>query len=102
MYFKLLETVFNVLRDFNLSRWLEAYSERNTNITTFSGNCTLADVTGDGNYHLVIGDIQLQKDIKSRLKIYKGTTANDLPLPDVPSSVISFYTDQVEPKIPGM
>lgn len=80
---------------------MEAYSERNTNITTFSGNCTLADVAGDGNYHLVIGDIKVDKETRSKLRIYKGTSAQDLPLPDVPSSVISFYTDSVEPRIPG-
>lgn len=85
----------------HLSRWLEAYSERNTNITTFSGNCELADVTGDGNYHLVIADVKLGGDTRSKLRIYKGTTAKDLSLPDLPSSVISFYTDQVEPRIPG-
>lgn len=91
----------DLFRDLNFSRWLEAYSERNTDITTFSGNCVLADVAGDGNIHLVVADIKLKKDTRSKLRIYKGTSAKDLPLPDIPSAAISFYTDLVEPRIPG-
>ncbi|XP_048522412.1 Bardet-Biedl syndrome 1 protein homolog isoform X2 [Dendroctonus ponderosae] len=61
----------------------------------------LADVAGTGDYHLVLTDLKFNQDTKCRLKVYKGTLlVSDQPLPDIPSSVVSFYADQLEPRIP--
>nr|CAI5861276.1 unnamed protein product [Callosobruchus analis] len=34
------------------------------------------------------------------MRVYKGTTATDVWLPDFPTALIAFYTDRVEPRIP--
>lgn len=63
----------------------------------------MADVSGDGDFKLVLTDIKLEADKRSRLKVYKGTfLTSDQVLPDVPSSVISFYTDELEPRVPAI
>ncbi|XP_074028565.1 Bardet-Biedl syndrome 1 isoform X1 [Leptinotarsa decemlineata] len=89
-------------RNLNISRWLEAYSQQNADLTTLPGNAILTDVLGDGNYNLVITDIKFNGRNRSKMKIYKGTLVIDLSLPDIPNSLISFYTDQLEPKIPAV
>lgn len=89
-------------RDLNIAKWLEAHTDRSAGLTTFPRNVVFADITGSGDYHLVLTDLKLENDTKSRLKVYKGTMlSSDQPLPNVPSCVISFYADQLEPRIPG-
>ncbi|XP_066144542.1 Bardet-Biedl syndrome 1 protein homolog [Euwallacea fornicatus] len=87
--------------DLNISRWLEAHTDRCAALTTLPRNAVLADISGTGDYHLVITDLKFDKDTKCRLKVYKGTLlTTDQPLANIPSSVISFYADQLEPRIP--
>lgn len=86
--------------DLKISRWLEAFYEQNINLTTLPGNAVLSDVNGDGNYNLVITDLNLDKN-RSKMRVYKGTSSVEINLPDVPNSVISFYTDELEPRLPG-
>lgn len=89
-------------RELGVSRWLEAHTDRSAGLTTLPGNMVLADVAGTGDHHLVLTDLKFNKDTKCRLKIYKGTLLiSDQPLPDIPSSVVGFYADQLEPRIPG-
>ncbi|RZC38478.1 BBS1 and/or ACBP domain containing protein [Asbolus verrucosus] len=89
--------------ELSISRWLEAHSDRSAGLTTFARNAILADISGDGDHRLVLTDIKLQSDKRSRLKVYKGTLlTSDQVLPDIPSSVISFYTDDLEPKVPAI
>ncbi|XP_057671410.1 Bardet-Biedl syndrome 1 protein homolog isoform X2 [Diorhabda carinulata] len=87
--------------DLKISRWLEAFYEQNNDLITLPGNAVLSDINGDGNYNLIINDIKLDKN-RSRMRIYKGTSSSDFPLPDVPNSIISFYTDELEPRIPAI
>lgn len=62
----------------------------------------LADLAGDGDHRLVLADLCLKTDARSRLKVYRGTVlASDQVLSDIPSCLISFYTDSSEQKIPG-
>lgn len=88
--------------DLNISRWLEAHSDRSSNLTVLPRNLVLADVSSDGDHRLVLTDLKIETEHKSRLKVYRGTVlTSDQTLPDLPSGVISFYTDEIEPKIPG-
>ncbi|KAK9679844.1 Ciliary BBSome complex subunit 1 [Popillia japonica] len=88
-------------RDLNISRWLEAHIDRSASLTTLPKNLVLADVCGDGEYRLVLTDLKLENNEKSRLKVYKGTVlTSDQTLPDIPSSIISFYTSNYDSKIP--
>lgn len=65
-------------------------------------NLIFADVSGDGNYRLVLTDISTEGESSVRLKVYKGTLlCSDQPLPDISSSLISFYADNFDPKLPG-
>uniref|UniRef100_A0AAR5QFK4 Bardet-Biedl syndrome 1 N-terminal domain-containing protein n=1 Tax=Dendroctonus ponderosae TaxID=77166 RepID=A0AAR5QFK4_DENPD len=87
--------------ELGISRWLEAHTDRSAGLTTLPGNMVLADVAGTGDYHLVLTDLKFNQDTKCRLKVYKGTLlVSDQPLPDIPSSVVGFYADQLEPRIP--
>lgn len=80
---------------------MEAHSDRNAGLTTLPRNLILTDVAGDGDFRLVLTDLNLD-DCKSRLKMYKGTVlSSDQPLPDTACGIISFYTDVLEPRIPG-
>ncbi|XP_050310813.1 Bardet-Biedl syndrome 1 protein homolog [Anthonomus grandis grandis] len=83
------------------SRWLEAHTDRGADLFTLPRNAILTDVSGSGDFHLVITDLKLDKETKSRLKVYKGTMLiSDQALPNMPCSVVSFYGDYMEPRIP--
>ncbi|XP_030761918.1 Bardet-Biedl syndrome 1 protein homolog [Sitophilus oryzae] len=87
--------------ELSVSRWLEAHTDRGAGLTTLPRNAILTDIVGNGDYHLVITDLKLDNDTKSRLKVYKGTLmTHDQALSNTPNSVISFYADLNEPRIP--
>lgn len=82
---------------------MEAHSDRSAGLNTFARNAILADVCGDGDFRLVLTDVRFESDKRSRLKVYKGTLlTSDQVLPDIPSSLISFYTEDLEPRIPAI
>lgn len=65
---------------------------------------TVCDLLNDGYFKLVVGEIPLTLDTKKppRLRVYKGNqVVSEQGLPAVPSSVISFYIDEIEPKMPS-
>ncbi|KAB0795298.1 hypothetical protein PPYR_12137 [Photinus pyralis] len=87
--------------ELNPSRWLEAHSDRSADLTTLPKHLLLANICGDGDYRLVLVDAKFGDDISARLKVYKGTVlCSDQSLPDVPSALISFYVDGIEPRTP--
>ncbi|XP_044260139.1 Bardet-Biedl syndrome 1 protein homolog [Tribolium madens] len=89
--------------ELNISRWLEAHSDRSAGLNTFARSAILADVCGDGDFRLVLTDVKFEADKRSRLKVYKGTLlTSDQVLPDIPSSLISFYSDELEPRVPSI
>lgn len=97
----LSEVVVLFSSELNTNKWLEAHSDRNAGLTTIPRSLVLADIAGDGDYRLVLTDLSME-DCKSRLKMYKGTALySDQPLPDTACGIISFYTDILEPRIPG-
>lgn len=76
--------------------------DRNAGLYIVPRCLVLADLSGDGDHRLVLTDIKLENGEKSRLKVYKGTVlVADQTLPDIPSSVISFYSDNSDFKVPG-
>lgn len=76
--------------------------DRSAGLQTLPGALVLADLAGDGDHRLVLADLCLKPDARSRLKVYRGTVlASDQILPDIPSCLISFYTDSSEQRIPG-
>jgi hypothetical protein len=49
--------------------WLDAWYDPVANVKAFSSCITLADLASDGDYHLVIGDLE------KKLKVYKGSSS---------------------------
>lgn len=81
---------------------MEAHSDRSAGLTTLPRNLVLSDVSGDGDFRLVLVDLKLENNVKSKLKIYKGTAQiADQILPDIPSGIISFYSENVDRSVPG-
>lgn len=63
----------------------------------------MSDVSDDGDHRLVVTDLKLGSEVRSRLKVYKGTLlTSDQVLPDVPCGLISFYMDSFDPKVPAI
>lgn len=65
---------------------------------------TVCDLRNDGYYMMIVGEIPLTLDSKKppRLRVYKGNqVVSEQGLPGVPSSVVSFYIDEIEPKMPS-
>lgn len=81
---------------------MDAHSDRSAGLTTLPKNAVLSDVAGDGDYRLVLIDLKLENNVRSRLKVYKGTVlSSDQTLPDIPCGIISFYTENGEFNVPG-
>lgn len=95
MYVINSEQIF-IFRELNISRWLEAHSDRNSELLVLPRNILLLDVLGDDDYQLIVTDFS-----QNRLKVYKQVLISDITLSDVPNSLITFYTNHLEPKVPG-
>ncbi|KAM8816045.1 BBSome complex member BBS1 [Rhynchonycteris naso] len=82
------------------SKWLDAHYDPVANIHTFSACMALADLHGDGEYKLVVGDLG-PGGRQSRLKVLKGyNVLSDSPLPALPAAVATFLMDQHNPGTP--
>uniref|UniRef100_A0A1B6E6Y3 Uncharacterized protein n=1 Tax=Clastoptera arizonana TaxID=38151 RepID=A0A1B6E6Y3_9HEMI len=85
-----------------LQPWIDAYTDLQADIQTFSFLMTLADLTSDADYKLVVADLG-NGSILAKLKVYRGTSlAAEIPIIDNPTAVLSLYTDNNEPNIPGI
>uniref|UniRef100_A0A8C6GFT6 Bardet-Biedl syndrome 1 n=1 Tax=Mus spicilegus TaxID=10103 RepID=A0A8C6GFT6_MUSSI len=84
------------------SKWLDAHYDPMANIHTFSSCLSLADLHGDGEYKLVVGDLGPGGQ-QPRLKVLKGPTVlTESPLPALPASAATFLMDQHEPRTPAL
>ncbi|XP_032660183.1 BBSome complex member BBS1 isoform X2 [Chelonoidis abingdonii] len=84
------------------SKWLDAHYDPMANLYTFSSCIALADLHGDGEYKLVVGDLGMAGHTM-RLKVYRGTgLASESTLLDLPSAVSTFLMDQNEPRTPAV
>jgi Bardet-Biedl syndrome 1 protein len=71
--------------------WLYAFRDHLANLRAFSGCIETADVSGNGDYQLLVADGS------KRLKVFGGTSLQrELPLFGVPSAIASFYMDTAD------
>ncbi|XP_041518075.1 Bardet-Biedl syndrome 1 protein isoform X1 [Microtus oregoni] len=84
------------------SKWLDAHYDPMANIHTFSSCLALADLHGDGEYKLVVGDLGPGGQ-QPRLKVLKGPTVlTESPLTALPASAATFLMEQHEPRTPAL
>ncbi|XP_036033932.1 Bardet-Biedl syndrome 1 protein [Onychomys torridus] len=84
------------------SKWLDAHYDPMANIHTFSSCLALADLHGDGEYKLVVGDLGPGGQ-QPRLKVLKGPAVlTESPLPALPASAATFLMEQHEPRTPAL
>lgn len=84
------------------AKWLDAHYDPVANLFTFSSCVALADLQGDGENKLVVGDLGTGL-YNMKLKVYKGTSMqSEHTLIDLPTAVISFLMDTNEPRTPAV
>ncbi|XP_075401442.1 BBSome complex member BBS1 isoform X1 [Tenrec ecaudatus] len=84
------------------SKWLDAHYDPMANIHTFSSCLALADLHGDGEYKLVVGDLG-PGERQPRLKVLKGPMVlTESPLPALPAAAVTFLMGQHEPRTPAL
>ncbi|XP_067328509.1 Bardet-Biedl syndrome 1 protein [Anolis sagrei] len=84
------------------SKWLDAHYDPVANLYTFSSCVTLADLYGDGDCKLVVGDLG-STGHEMKLKVYQGMgLLSENALPDLPVSVTTFLMEQHEPRMPAV
>ncbi|XP_064407942.1 Bardet-Biedl syndrome 1 protein isoform X2 [Latimeria chalumnae] len=84
------------------SKWLDAHYDPVANLYTFSSCTGLADLQGDGENKLVVGDLGTGV-YNMKLKVYKGTNLlSENTLLDLPTGVAIFLMDQNEPLTPAI
>ncbi|KAF6104506.1 hypothetical protein HJG60_011418 [Phyllostomus discolor] len=84
------------------SKWLDAHYDPMANIHTFSSCLALADLHGDGEYKLVVGDLGPSGQ-QSCLKVLQGPKVlTESPLPALPAAAATFLMDQHEPRTPAL
>ncbi|XP_053416015.1 Bardet-Biedl syndrome 1 protein isoform X1 [Nycticebus coucang] len=84
------------------SKWLDAHYDPVANIHTFSSCLALADLHGDGEYKLVVGDLGPGGQ-QPRLKVLKGPAVlTESPLPALPAAAVTFLMEQHEPQAPAL
>ncbi|CAL8284178.1 unnamed protein product [Merluccius merluccius] len=84
------------------SKWLDAHYDPVANLYTFTSCVDLADLGGDGENKLVIGDLG-DGSCGMKLKVYRGTAlVSESTLLDLPTGLVSFLMDLHEPRIPAV
>ncbi|XP_050612598.1 Bardet-Biedl syndrome 1 protein isoform X3 [Macaca thibetana thibetana] len=84
------------------SKWLDAHYDPMANIHTFSACLALADLHGDGEYKLVVGDLGPGGQ-QPCLKVLKGPLVmTESPLPALPAAAATFLMEQHEPRTPAL
>ncbi|XP_028331380.1 BBSome complex member BBS1 [Gouania willdenowi] len=83
-------------------KWLDAHYDPVAGLHTFSSCVALADLSGDGDSRLVLGDLG-SAGSGMKLKVYRGTVlTNESSLLDLPAGLVSFFMDLHEPRIPAV
>ncbi|KAM6897060.1 BBSome complex member BBS1 [Xenentodon cancila] len=83
-------------------RWLDAHYDPVAGLYTFSSCVDLADLSGDGENRLVVGDLG-NGSTGMKLKVYRGTALlSESALLDLPTGLVAFFMDLHEPRIPAV
>ncbi|XP_074519217.1 BBSome complex member BBS1 [Halichoeres trimaculatus] len=83
-------------------KWLDAHYDPVAGLYTFSSCVDLADLSGDGESRLVLGDLGSGSS-GMKLKVYRGTALmSESTLLDLPSGLVAFFMDLHEPRIPAV
>uniref|UniRef100_A0A3Q1GLI0 BBSome complex member BBS1 n=2 Tax=Acanthochromis polyacanthus TaxID=80966 RepID=A0A3Q1GLI0_9TELE len=83
-------------------KWLDAHYDPVAGLYTFSSCVDLADLSGDGESRLVVGDLGLGGS-GMKLKVYRGTALmSESTLLDLPAGLVAFFMDLHEPRIPAV
>ncbi|KAM5138045.1 BBSome complex member BBS1 [Mantella aurantiaca] len=89
-------------REGESSKWLDAHYDPVAGVNTSSSCIALADLHGDGEYKMVVGDMG-SGPYNMKLKVYKGTSLlSENALLDMPTGVVAFLMDQNEPRTPAV
>uniref|UniRef100_UPI0037E76C6E Bardet-Biedl syndrome 1 protein n=1 Tax=Semicossyphus pulcher TaxID=241346 RepID=UPI0037E76C6E len=83
-------------------KWLDAHYDPVAGLYTFSSCVDLADLSGDGESRLVLGDLGSGSS-GMKLKVYRGTALmSESTLLDLPAGLVAFFMDLHEPRIPAV
>nr|XP_020472365.1 Bardet-Biedl syndrome 1 protein [Monopterus albus] len=83
-------------------KWLDAHYDPVAGLYTFSSCVDLADLSGDGESRLVVGDLGCGS-YSMKLKVYRGTVLmSESTLLDLPAGLVAFFMDLHEPRIPAV
>ncbi|KAF3703989.1 Bardet-Biedl syndrome 1 protein -like protein [Channa argus] len=83
-------------------KWLDAHYDPVAGLYTFSSCMDLADLSGDGESRLVVGDLGSGSS-GMKLKVYRGTALmSESILLDLPAGLVAFFMDLHEPRIPAV
>eukprot|EP00276_Gloeochaete_wittrockiana_P008473 CAMPEP_0184664068 /NCGR_PEP_ID=MMETSP0308-20130426/51076_1 /TAXON_ID=38269 /ORGANISM="Gloeochaete witrockiana, Strain SAG 46.84" /LENGTH=592 /DNA_ID=CAMNT_0027107225 /DNA_START=108 /DNA_END=1886 /DNA_ORIENTATION=+ len=79
------------------SVWLNAWHDPVAGIKTYTSCVRMADLNGDGDWKLLIADLD------RKLKVYRGTALiSEHALLDTPCAIATFYSDANVPRIPSV
>ncbi|XP_033466446.1 BBSome complex member BBS1 [Epinephelus lanceolatus] len=83
-------------------KWLDAHYDPVAGLYTFTSCVDLADLSGDGESRLVVGDLGSGSSAM-KLKVYRGTALmSESTLLDLPTGLVAFFMDLHEPRIPAV
>uniref|UniRef100_A0A3Q3WIM6 BBSome complex member BBS1 n=1 Tax=Mola mola TaxID=94237 RepID=A0A3Q3WIM6_MOLML len=83
-------------------KWLDAHYDPLAGLYTFSSCVDLADLSGDGESRLLVGDLGSGSS-GMKLKVYRGTAlVSESALLDLPAGLVAFFMDLHEPRIPAV
>ncbi|AWP18219.1 putative Bardet-Biedl syndrome 1 protein [Scophthalmus maximus] len=86
----------------NGGKWLDAHYDPVAGLFTFSPCVDLADLSGDGESRLVVGDLG-SGSTGMKLKVFRGTALlSESTLLDLPAGLVAFFMDLHEPRIPAV
>ena len=92
------------------SPWIDAWSDSVAGINSISSLMELSDLSMDGDYNLIIGDLfdyqkntnlKLSQQVQRKIKVYKGTNmVYDFSVEDRPVGLIASFDTTQKPNLP--
>jgi Bardet-Biedl syndrome 1 protein len=95
------QNILKLIKHKSDADWLNAYYDPVAGINTHSGSIELSDIFSDGDYKLILANYSQNKS-EIKLKVFKGASLiKENNLVDTPTAIISFYMDNLQPRVPG-